>query len=62
MALTKSKKHYVGLIFADGDNKGGLAIPWDKNDYRGILAGLGRISGRSSEPGHNDREELSWRI
>lgn len=41
MALTKSKKHYVGLTFADGDNKGGLAIHCDKNDYRGILAGLG---------------------
>src|SRR5215475_10630825 len=24
MALTKSKKHYVGLTWADGDNKGGL--------------------------------------
>jgi hypothetical protein len=46
MALTKSKKHYGGLTFADGDNKGGLAIQWDKNLYRGILAGLGRISGR----------------
>jgi CxxC motif-containing protein (DUF1111 family) len=36
MALTKSKKHYVGLTWADGDKKGGLAIQCDKNDYRGF--------------------------
>src|SRR5579864_5513714 len=26
MALTKSKKHYVGLTWADGDKKGGFAM------------------------------------
>src|SRR5581483_1047402 len=40
MALTKSKKHYVGLTWADGDKKGGFAMQCDKNDYRGVLAGL----------------------
>src|SRR6202790_3753647 len=34
MALTKSKKHYVGLTWADGDRKGGFAMQCDKNDYR----------------------------
>jgi hypothetical protein len=38
MVLTKSKKHYVGLTWADGDKKGGLAMPCGKNEYRGILA------------------------
>src|SRR5580704_17871887 len=33
MALTKSKKHFVGLTWADGDKKGGFAMQCDKNDY-----------------------------
>jgi hypothetical protein len=46
MALTKSKKHFVGLTWADGDKMGGLAIQCDKNEYRGILTGLEGISGK----------------
>jgi hypothetical protein len=48
MALTKSKKHYVGLTWADGDKKGGLAIQCDKNDYRGILAALEGVTGKKA--------------
>ena len=48
MALTKSKKHFVGLTWADGDKKGGLAMQCDKNDYRGILAGLEGITGKKA--------------
>ena len=48
MALSKSKKHYVGLTWADGDTKGGLAIQCDKNDYRGVLAGLEGITGKKA--------------
>jgi CxxC motif-containing protein (DUF1111 family) len=48
MALTKSKKHFIGLTWADGDKKGGLAIQCDKNEYRGVLAGLEGISGRKA--------------
>jgi CxxC motif-containing protein (DUF1111 family) len=48
MALTKSKKHYVGLTWADGDAKGGLAIQCDKNDYRGILTGLEGVTGKTA--------------
>jgi hypothetical protein len=40
MALTKSKKHFVGLTWTNGDQKGGFAMQCDKNDYRGVLAGL----------------------
>jgi hypothetical protein len=47
-ALSKSKKHFVGLTWADGDKKGGLAMQCDKNDYRGILAGLEGISGKKA--------------
>jgi len=31
MALTKSKKHFVGLTWADGDEKCGFAMQCDKN-------------------------------
>jgi CxxC motif-containing protein (DUF1111 family) len=48
MALTKSKKHFVGLTWADGDKKGGLAIQCDKNDYRGILAALEGVTGKKA--------------
>jgi CxxC motif-containing protein (DUF1111 family) len=47
-ALSKSKKHFVGLTWADGDKKGGLAMQCDKNEYRGILAGLEGISGKKA--------------
>jgi hypothetical protein len=47
-ALSKSKKHFVGITWADGDKKGGLAMQCDKNDYRGILAGLEGISGKKA--------------
>ena len=48
MALTKSKKDYVGLTWTDGDKKGGFAMQCDKNEYRGILAGLEGISGKKA--------------
>jgi hypothetical protein len=48
MALTKSKKHYVGLTWATGDTKGGFAMQCDKNDYRGVLAGLEGVTGKKA--------------
>src|SRR6266853_4139425 len=48
MALTKSKKHYVGLTWVDGDKKGGFAMQCDKNEYRGILAALEGVSGKKA--------------
>jgi len=47
-ALSKSKKHFVGLTWADGDKKGGLVVQCDKNEYRGILAGLEGITGKKA--------------
>jgi hypothetical protein len=44
-ALSKSKKHFVGLTWANGDQKGGLAMQCEKGDYRGVLAGLEGITG-----------------
>lgn len=48
MALTKSKKHFVGLTWATGPKKGGFAMQCDKSNYRGILAGLEGISGKTA--------------
>jgi hypothetical protein len=48
MALTKSKKHYIGLTWVDGDKKGGFAMQCDKNEYRGILAALEGVSGKKA--------------
>jgi CxxC motif-containing protein (DUF1111 family) len=48
MALTKSKKHYVGITWATADKKGGFAMQCDKNDYRGILAGLEGVTGKKA--------------
>ena len=47
-ALSKSKKHFIGLTWADGDTKGGFAMQCDKNDYRGILAGLEGVTGKKA--------------
>jgi hypothetical protein len=48
MALSKSKKHYVGLTWDDGGKKGGIAFQADKNEYRGILAGLEGVTGKKA--------------
>src|SRR5712692_3686847 len=48
MLLAKSKKHFVGLTWANDDQKGGLAMQCDKNEYRGILAALEGVSGKKA--------------
>jgi hypothetical protein len=48
LALTKSKKHFVGITWDDGGKKGGIAFQADKNDYRGLLAGLEGITGKKA--------------
>ena len=47
-ALSKSKKHFVGLTWEDGEKKGGLAMQCSKSEYRGILAGLEGITGKKA--------------
>jgi hypothetical protein len=48
MALTKSKKHFVGLVWANGEQKGGFAMQCDKKEYRGILMGLEGVTGKQA--------------
>ena len=48
LALSKSKKHFVGITWDDGGKKGGFAFQADKNDYRGLLTGLEGITGKKA--------------
>jgi hypothetical protein len=48
LAFSKSKKHFVGLTWANGDQKGGFAMQCDKSDYRGVLAALEGITGKKA--------------
>lgn len=48
LALSKSKKHFVGITWDDSGKKGGLAFQADKNDYRGLLTGLEGITGKKA--------------
>ena len=48
MLLSKSKKHYVGITWVDGDKKGGFVMQCDKNDYRGVLLGLEGVTGKKA--------------
>jgi hypothetical protein len=48
LAFSKSKKHFVGLTWVDGDKKGGFVLQCDKHDYRGVLAGLEGVTGQKA--------------
>jgi hypothetical protein len=48
MALTKSKKHFIGLTWDEAGKKGGFAFQADKNEYRGLLMGLEGVSGKKA--------------
>ena len=48
LALTKSKKHFIGITWDDAGKKGGLAFQADKSDYRGLLAGLQGVTGKKA--------------
>ena len=48
LALSKSKKHFIGLTWDSEGKKGGFAFQADKNDYRGLLAGIEGITGKKA--------------
>jgi len=48
LALTKSKKHFIGITWDDGGKKGGFAFQADKKNYRGLLAGLEGVTGKKA--------------
>jgi hypothetical protein len=48
VAFSKSKKHYIGVTWSDSNGKGGIVLQADKNEYRGLLAALEGISGKTA--------------
>ena len=48
LALSKSKKHFVGVTYANGEDKGGFVMQCDKDEYRGILMALEGITGKKA--------------
>ena len=48
MALSEPKKHYVGITWVGPEGRGGFAVQCDKNDYRGVLAGLEGVTGKKA--------------
>ena len=48
MMFSKSKKHFIGLTWANGDIKGGFVMQCDKNEYRGVLTALEGITGKKA--------------
>jgi hypothetical protein len=50
VAFSKSKKHYVGVLWDDAvaGKKGGIVLQADKDEYRGLLAGLEGITGKKA--------------
>jgi CRISPR/Cas system-associated exonuclease Cas4 (RecB family) len=48
VAFSKSKKHYVGVTWVNGESRGGIALQADKNEYRGLIAALEGVSGKTA--------------
>jgi hypothetical protein len=48
MAFSKAKKHYIGVLWDDGDSKGGIVLQARKDDYRGILVALESLTGKKA--------------
>lgn len=44
-ALSKSRKQYIGLIWADGERSGGLVMQCDEGVCRSIVAALEAVAG-----------------
>ena len=50
MLLVKTKKHYIGMTWAEPgtDKKGGVVFKVGKGDYRGFLAALEGLTGKKA--------------
>ena len=45
LMFVKTKKHYVGITWADGDKKGGTVFKVGKGEYRGFIKALEGVTG-----------------
>jgi hypothetical protein len=48
VALSKSKKHYIGIVWDNEGTKGGIALQADKNEFRGMIAALQGLTGKTA--------------
>jgi hypothetical protein len=47
LMATKSKKHFIGINWDADGVKGGIAMRVDKGEYRGLIASLEGVTGKS---------------
>lgn len=47
-AFSKSKQHYIGITWADGEKRGGVVVQASKHDFRGLLAALEGMTGKKA--------------
>ena len=47
LMCTKSKKHFIGINWDADGVKGGIAVRVDKDEYRGLIASLEGVTGKS---------------
>jgi hypothetical protein len=58
-ALHKTKLHYIGVNYNDGDGKKqGLLLQGDKDDFRAIIVALQGVTGLPISVGDKDRNEI----
>jgi len=48
VAFSKSKKHFIGIVWDDNGKKGGVVLQADKIEYRGVLAALEGVTGKKA--------------
>jgi hypothetical protein len=48
MAVSKSKRDYIGLTWTEDGKKRGIAMQCDKNEYGGVLSGLEEVTGKQA--------------
>jgi hypothetical protein len=54
--LHKTRKHFIGVEWTDGDKKNGVLLQGDKDNYRGILMALRGVSGTPVSVAESDRK------
>jgi hypothetical protein len=48
MAVSKSKRDYIGLTWTEGNKERSLSMLCDKNEYSGVLARLEEVTGKQA--------------
>jgi hypothetical protein len=54
--MHKTRKHFIGLEWTDGDKKNGILLQGDKDDYRGMLMALRGVTGAAVSVAEADRK------